>query len=349
MAQFQRNPKDSMKSTWTQSPRSEWTIYHHFLDRLGLHPGSLDTKPPVHSKSEKVPHLPNWHLTRWVLFYAFMPIALHHAYVYYTGHNMHAVAAYFFYNVAMTLTSIHAVRVFGRMGITYGFLDGDKHARDGVPDVGVAKVFFSLTSATTFRSLLLIVLAYRSSHEPSDINWKWLPVEIGVYPVILDFWFYWYHRLMHEVNALWQFHRTHHLTKHPNPLLTLYADTEQEIFDIVGSPLLAFAAMKAMGMPMGFYELWVCHMFVFFTEILGHSGLRLSLSPPSTITWLLKMADAELLLEDHDLHHRSGWKKSHNYGKQTRVWDRIFGTCAPRIECQSDNIDYVNTATIPLI
>jgi hypothetical protein len=33
---------------------------------------------------------------------------------------------------------------------------------------------------------------------------------------------------------LWKYHRTHHLTKHPNPLLTLYADTEQEFFDILG-------------------------------------------------------------------------------------------------------------------
>lgn len=32
-----------------------------------------------------------------------------------------------------------------------------------------------------------------------------------------------------------------------------------------------------------------------------------------------------------DIHHRFG-KAGQNYGKQTRIWDRLFGTCAERIE-----------------
>jgi len=41
--------------------------------------------------------------------------------------------------------------------------------------------------------------------------------------------------------------------------------------------------------------------------------------------------------------------QSHNYGKQTRVWDRIFGTCADRIESVADNIDWENKATWPML
>jgi len=40
-------------------------------------------------------------------------------------------------------------------------------------------------------------------------------------------------------------------------MLTLYADWEQEVFDIVGIPLLACLSLKAMGLPMGFYEWWL--------------------------------------------------------------------------------------------
>jgi sterol desaturase/sphingolipid hydroxylase (fatty acid hydroxylase superfamily) len=47
-----------------------------------------------------------------------------------------------------------------------------------------------------------------------------------------------------------------------------------------------------------------------------------------------------LCIEDHDLHHRKGWKNSANYGKQTRLWDKLFGTCAERIELTPENIDY---------
>ena len=36
-------------------------------------------------------------------------------------------------------------------------------------------------------------------------------------------------------------------------------------------------------------------------------------------------------MEDHDLHHRFG-KSGRNYGKQTRIFDRIFGTIGERIE-----------------
>ncbi len=35
--------------------------------------------------------------------------------------------------------------------------------------------------------------------------------------------------------------------------------------------------------------------------------------------------------EDHDAHHRHG-RAGLNYGKQSRVWDRIFGTAAEREE-----------------
>jgi sterol desaturase/sphingolipid hydroxylase (fatty acid hydroxylase superfamily) len=40
----------------------------------------------------------------------------------------------------------------------------------------------------------------------------------------------------------------------------------------------------------------------------------------------------ELCVEDHDLHHRLG-KSGMNYGKQTRIFDRIFGTTSERVEC----------------
>ncbi|KAB8356703.1 hypothetical protein FH972_024279 [Carpinus fangiana] len=193
---------------------------------------------------------------------------------------------------------------------------------------------------------MAIVLSYRNSQTPAQMNWIALPLEIGLYGVVLDFWFYWYHRVMHDFDFLWKYHRTHHLTKHPNALLTLYADEEQEFFDVVGIPLMTYFTLKLMGLPMGFYEWWICQMYVVFTELAGHSGIRVCATPPSTLTWLLRYFDAELSIEDHDLHHRSGWKKSHNYGKQTRLWDRIFGTCHDRIELVKENIDYENTATI---
>ncbi|CAG7945232.1 unnamed protein product [Penicillium nalgiovense] len=340
--------KDSMQSTWRTGPRSEWNISHYLLDALNAHPIDLDKEVPVHSKDEKVPYMPQWYLQRWVIFYSAIPLLLHEIYMAFTGRTMGPITAFNFYFFAFNATVIYQVHILRRLGHKYGFLDGDKHARDGVPDVGVAKVVTSLYKTTGSRMILSTFLSYNQSQRPSQMSWVWLPLEIGLYGIVLDFWFYWYHRLMHDVSYLWKYHRTHHLTKHPNPLLAAYADHEQEFFDMVGVPVMTYFSLKLFGLPMGFYEWWICHEYVAFAEVFGHSGLRIHSGVPSTMGWLLQMFDAEIVIEDHDLHHRKGWRKSHNYGKQTRLWDRIFGTCTERIESVKGNIDYENTAEMPL-
>lgn len=314
-----------------------------------LHPTDLSKEVPVHSKTDKVPYLNDWYQHRWILIHAFIPIALQHLYVLYTGRNLSAWQAVALYSVAFKLNAIRELHILRNLGHKTGFLDGDVHERDGVPDVGVFKVFKSLISTSTVRPIFTVFLAYSVQRAPSTMNFIWLPIETGCYGIILDFWFYWYHRMMHDVGGLWQFHRTHHLTKHPNPLLTLYADTEQELFDIAGIPLITYFSMKFMGFPMGFYEWWICHQYIVFAELAGHSGLRIVATPPNPFNWLLRAFGAELIIEDHDLHHRKGWKSSSNYGKQTRLWDRVFGTCRERVECYEHNIDRDNQIIFPIL
>lgn len=349
MATPLRNPRDSMVSTWRRWDHKEWNLGHWILESLRTHHVDLDREVPVHQKTDKVPHAPGWQFQRWVLLHAFIPIAIQQAYVTYFGRNPSPLVAYVFYTFSLKLIAIRQLHVLRRLGQRYGFFDGDAHERDGVPDVGIWRTLRSLLSVMAVRPMIGIILAYCPELPPSSIRWSWLPLEVGFYAIVLDFWFYWYHRLMHATGSLWKFHRTHHLTKHPNPLLTSYADSEQEFFDIVGIPLMAYGTMKLLGFPMGFYEWWVCSQFVIFTELLGHSGLRMEATAVSPLSWLLRILDLELVIEDHDLHHRKGWKKSHNYGKQTRVWDRIFGTTYPRVEGYKENIDYVNTVQIPLL
>ncbi|RMZ86784.1 hypothetical protein DV736_g5990, partial [Chaetothyriales sp. CBS 134916] len=73
----------------------------------------------------------------------------------------------------------------------------------------------------------------------------------------------------------------------------------------------------------------------------GVAKALLSVQMTTAIRPLMTVAlAANSVIEDHDLHHRVGWKKSHNYGKQTRLWDRLFGTCTDRIECHYSNIDW---------
>lgn len=71
-------------------------------------------------------------------------------------------------------------------------------------------------------------------------------------------------------------------------------------------------------------------------------------TPPSSVSPLLWATGCELIGEDHDLHHRFGYKTSGNYGKQTRLWDRIFGTCKDRVESPLSNVDFEDRVKLPL-
>lgn len=251
------------------------------------------------------------------------------------------------YTFAFQANSIHQVRVLRQLGRKVGFLDGEKHQRDVVPDAGIDKVINIITHTTGTRAVFTTFLAYRRN-DPISLTW-WLPVELFFYSIVLDFWFYIYHRGCHEVDFLWRYHKTHHLTKHPSPLLSGYADAEQEVIEIAIVPLLTYVVLKyVLGLPMGFYDWWVCHQFIIFAEAMGHSGLRFYSHTPGVSTLFLRLFDAELIIEDHDLHHRHGWRKSTNYGKQTKLWDKLFGSAGERIEATENNIDYVNKVDFPL-
>lgn len=111
---------------------------------------------------------------------------------------------------------------------------------------------------------------------------------------------------------------------------------------------------------------WICIVYIAHTEAMGHSGLRAS-APATPASSFLEPFGLELNIEDHDLHHRNGWRKSfkyassflprlryihsvlilepltplaYSYGKQTKMWDTLFGTARPRIECVPENMGW---------
>lgn len=346
-----RNPKDSIKSTWQGGDKKEWTIFHWFFELLAIHPVDLSKPVPVFAKTDKIPNSDLWPVHRWILAYASVPMLIHYLYSSYTGENLSMGWALFLYGAWLNVTAIREIQVIRKLGHIYGYLDGDKHARDGVPDIRVREVVTSLIMTSTTRPAMAIFMAWEPTRTPESLfgwNLVWLFIELTMYPIMVDFWFYWYHRAMHDIPWLWQFHRTHHLTKHPNTLLSLYADGWQELFDIAVIPVLAFYSCRFLGMPMGFYETWICYEYVIFIELFGHSGLRVRGSPALSAAPLLKYLNMELVIEDHDLHHRTGWKKSHNYGKQTRFWDTVFGTKTERIESREENVDYTVNVSVPI-
>lgn len=333
-----------MASTWRDQDPSAWNWKQRIIaDVDKFHNDNGDY--PIFKKTDPIPWFTQWSANRWVLTHSAWPILLQWAYVRVTGQSLHPIGSFVLYVLAMQVNLMAQVDALRRLATKTGFLDGDKHSRDKVPDIGVDKLFIAMPVFAICRPGFSVLFAYRAS-EPIRIT-AWLPVELFLYSIVLDLFFYIYHRATHEIDGLWRYHRTHHLTKHPTPILTGYADHEQEAIEIAVIPLLTYFSLKLMGFPMTFYDWWICSQYIVFAEAFGHSGLRVMSIAGGPAALILRLVNAELALEDHDLHHRQGWRKSGNYGKQTRVWDRIFGTCLPRVESRWANVDYANTVSMP--
>jgi len=195
----------TMKSTWRRWDKSQWQFHHKLLNLLGAHPTDLDRVVPVHAKTDSMPYIPHWQGHKWILIHALWPICVHQLYVFWSGHNLNPVSAFFFYTVAFKVNAIREIRMMRELGHCYGYLDGDKHERDQIPDNDVQSTAHSLQLTAAVRPIMTVFLSYRQSQLPSETNWWWVPVEIGLYGIILDFWFYWYHRCMHDVDGLWRF------------------------------------------------------------------------------------------------------------------------------------------------
>ncbi|KAI3476537.1 hypothetical protein L1887_61869 [Cichorium endivia] len=83
-------------------------------------------------------------------------------------------------------------------------------------------------------------------------------------------------------------------------------------------------------------------------ELMGHSGIRCAGTSPAFDCLPLAKLDMDIVIEDHDLHHSNGWKKSGNYGKQTRIFDKLFGTVMPRVEMLDHLIDSSDKGNVKL-
>ncbi|OAA43050.1 Fatty acid hydroxylase [Cordyceps fumosorosea ARSEF 2679] len=341
-----------MVSDWPKADPSTWNRAQRVIDHLKLYPIYPDQPPPQFAPTDKIPFMPAWSQHRYILVFAAVPLLLHQAWVSLTGWPVSKVAAIIFYYTAYKLIAVREVRLLRGLIYEHGVLDGAV-ARDGIPNTGTWKIIGELEKTTGFRMVLAVLLTYDPKVSPLDAlsdTSTWTPffLKLCLYGVTLDFFFYTYHRACHEIPGLWKYHRTHHLAKHPTAVHSGFADDEQEILEILIVPFLTYMTLRAVGLPLGFYEWWICFEYLTWAEVWGHCGLRVHGIVPSPISAVLGLLDMELALEDHDLHHRKGWKKSFNYGKQTRVWDRLFGSCTSRLEASKDNVDYGKLVPMPL-
>lgn len=157
----------------------------------------------------------------------------------------------------------------------------------------------------TFFSYLYIYNNWRFYEFPNSV-WTWLILFFGV-----DFFYYWFHRMSHEVNALWASHIVHHQSEEYNLTVALRQSWFQGGFSWVFYLPLAFAGFE----PIMFltvssfntiYQFWI------------HTRAIKSMGP---LEWFLNTPS------HHRVHHGSNPKYiDKNHAGTLIIWDRIFGT-----------------------
>jgi alkylglycerol monooxygenase len=179
---------------------------------------------------------------------------------------------------------------------------------DAIGDLGCGMFQQVLLVFLAGASIALYTWVYEHArlHTWSSVAVPWIVALVGV-----DFLYYWWHRLSHEVNVLWVAHVVHHQSEDYNLAVALRqailtSFTVQPFYAplaLLGVPPLIFASATAVST---LYQFWI------HTELVGKLGwFEGWLNTPS----------------HHRVHHAVNPQYlDRNYGAILIVWDRLFGT-----------------------
>ena len=148
------------------------------------------------------------------------------------------------------------------------------------------------------------------------------------FEIILDFFRYWVHRLLHLNKGLYRMtHKIHH--KYTNPVsINAYHFSPFDLIASISIPMILTILILPYNLSL--FEFMMISVYKQYTELAGHSGKMLS--PASSFPqciWLPRLLNIELYAEDHDSHHKLS---NCNFAKRFSLWDKIFGTYNNKIK-----------------
>jgi sterol desaturase/sphingolipid hydroxylase (fatty acid hydroxylase superfamily) len=160
------------------------------------------------------------------------------------------------------------------------------------------------------KSVLFVGYMYIFEHwrlfEIPNTIWTWIILFIGV-----DFFYYWFHRMSHQINALWAAHIVHHQSEEYNLTVALRQSWFQGWFSwifylplaLIGFDPIMFLTLSSFNT---LYQFWI------HTRTIKSMGfLEYVLNTPS----------------HHRVHHGSNPKYiDKNHAGTLIIWDKLFGT-----------------------
>lgn len=136
--------------------------------------------------------------------------------------------------------------------------------------------------------------------------WTWILLFLAV-----DFFYYWFHRKSHQINALWAAHIVHHQSEEYNLTVALRQSWFQSGFSWVFYLPLAFVGFEPI-MFLTISAFNTIYQFWIHTRAISRMGI---------FEWFLNTPS------HHRVHHGSNPKYiDKNHAGTLIIWDRMFGT-----------------------
>lgn len=150
--------------------------------------------------------------------------------------------------------------------------------------------------------------------------------------LLLDFHFYWLHRLEHYCRIFWAVHVTHHSSEMMNTTISFRASVFQPLYRFVFFIPITFLGFEPLDILLIYSLTQFWSLFV-HTELIGKLG------------WMEKIFVTPSL---HRVHHASNIKYlDKNMGLMLIIWDRFFGTFQPELPAHSyESIRYGLTSPL---
>ena len=185
--------------------------------------------------------------------------------------------------------------------------------RPGVFDKRIKLISFNLISLLS--SVVLGMYLFHSIFVFDEVSVSLIFLQLAMMVLVDDFYFYWFHRLLHNVPYSYKkIHKIHHRAYAPIPMDYIYVHPLEMWGGAVGTVLGIVLCYLCFG-EISAYAFWAFSTIRNLHEVDIHSGLHSKMG--NYIPFLG-------LTEHHDRHHMKATKG--NYASMLTFWDVMLGT-----------------------
>ena len=173
---------------------------------------------------------------------------------------------------------------------------------------GLGNLLFAIVQAALMLAAYRFGLEFALFDLQDDSVWTWV-----IAFLLIDFTYYWFHRMRHETHLLWMFHSVHHQSEDYNLGVALRLSwVSDDVFS-----MLFYWPLPVVGV--GEVPFFVASAVATLFQASLHTRLRAG--KPTRFGLLFNTPSY------HRVHHARGSQYNGcNHGGMLIVWDRLFGT-----------------------